>query len=240
MNTSKQDIKRLGTILGVWAHPDDETMSSAGIMLSAIKNGQRVICLTATKGEEGSQDEKKWPKSKLASIREKELTASLKVIGVKEHHWLGFKDGNCRTEDNKGVEIVCKFILKYLPDTILTFGPDGFTGHSDHKAVSAWVTKAVLLTGSSARVYHSAITKEHYLDGLNKLDEKLNIFFELSQPNFIIESEKALIFKLSPKLQEAKYRALKVIPSQTEVMLKAFSKSFICKTLSVEIFAKSK
>ena len=50
----------------------------------------------------------------------------------------------------------------------------------------------------------------------------------------------ALIFKLSPKLQEAKYRALKVIPSQTEVMLKAFSKSFICKTLSVEIFAKSK
>ena len=60
--------------MGVWAHPDDETMSSAGIMLSAIKNGQRVICLTATKGEEGSQDEKKWPKSKLANIREKELS----------------------------------------------------------------------------------------------------------------------------------------------------------------------
>jgi len=34
---SRNDIKMLGTILSVWAHPDDETFSCAGIMAQAIK-----------------------------------------------------------------------------------------------------------------------------------------------------------------------------------------------------------
>ena len=29
------------------------------------------------------------------------------------------------------------------PDTVLTFGPDGMTGHVDHRTVSAWTTSAV-------------------------------------------------------------------------------------------------
>ena len=29
------------------------------------------------------------------------------------------------------------------PDTVLTFGPDGFTGHPDHRTVSAWTDLAV-------------------------------------------------------------------------------------------------
>ena len=28
------------------------------------------------------------------------------------------------------------------PDTVLTFGPDGLTGHRDHRAVSRWTTAA--------------------------------------------------------------------------------------------------
>ena len=39
---SSEDIKRLGTILFVGAHPDDETFTAAGIMAQAVKNGQKV------------------------------------------------------------------------------------------------------------------------------------------------------------------------------------------------------
>lgn len=238
MISSVKDIGMLGSILGVWAHPDDETMSCAGIMATAILNNQKVVCITATKGEQGTQDELRWPKSQLASIRQKELEASLGIIGVKNHHWLGFLDGKCDAKDKKAIEIVSKYILKYQPDTILTFGPDGFTGHSDHKAVNAWVNKAVRLTHSSANVYNTAITKKRYLSGLKILDEKLDIFFNLEEPNFTKEKNCEINFKLSQKLSQIKYKALKAMPSQTEVMLNGFSKDIICSSLSVEQFIK--
>ena len=54
-------MAELGTILGVWAHPDDETYLTAGLMARAADDGERVVCVTATKGEGGSWDEKRWP-----------------------------------------------------------------------------------------------------------------------------------------------------------------------------------
>ena len=47
------DVRSLGTILGVWAHPDDEAYLSAALMALAVQNGQRVVCVTATRGELG-------------------------------------------------------------------------------------------------------------------------------------------------------------------------------------------
>jgi LmbE family N-acetylglucosaminyl deacetylase len=37
-----------GTILSIWAHPDDETYLAGGVMAAASANGQRVVCVTAT------------------------------------------------------------------------------------------------------------------------------------------------------------------------------------------------
>jgi LmbE family N-acetylglucosaminyl deacetylase len=45
-----------GTVPGVWAHPDDETHPSAGSMVRAVRDGPRVVCVTATRGEDGSMD----------------------------------------------------------------------------------------------------------------------------------------------------------------------------------------
>ena len=48
------DVADLGTILGVWAHPDDDIYLSAGLMAAAVEAGQRVVDVTATRGEGGS------------------------------------------------------------------------------------------------------------------------------------------------------------------------------------------
>jgi len=45
------DAAQLGTVLGIWAHPDDEAFLSAGLMAAARDAGQRVVCVTATLGE---------------------------------------------------------------------------------------------------------------------------------------------------------------------------------------------
>src|SRR4051812_25700340 len=92
---TERDPGRLGTILGVWAHPDDEAYLSAGIMAAAVDAGQRVVCITATRGEAGSLDHERWPPETLAETREKELDACLQLLGVTEHTWLGFPDGGC-------------------------------------------------------------------------------------------------------------------------------------------------
>ena len=77
------DIADLGTILSVWAHPDDETYLCAGIMSAAVDNGQTVVCVTATRGEGGSPDHKKYPPEAMGKVREAELLACLEILGVR-------------------------------------------------------------------------------------------------------------------------------------------------------------
>ena len=61
-------MDELGTILGVWAHPDDEAYLSAGLMARAVRNGSRVVCDTATRGEGESMDEERWPSDRMGEV----------------------------------------------------------------------------------------------------------------------------------------------------------------------------
>ena len=46
--------ERLGTVLAVWAHPDDESFVAGGLLAAASDAGSRIVCLTATRGEHGT------------------------------------------------------------------------------------------------------------------------------------------------------------------------------------------
>ena len=70
----RDDVAALGTILGVWSHPDDEAYLSGGLMALARDNGQRVVCVTATRGERGTPDPVAWPPERLAEERTRENT----------------------------------------------------------------------------------------------------------------------------------------------------------------------
>jgi LmbE family N-acetylglucosaminyl deacetylase len=132
-----------GTVLGVWAHPDDECYLSAGLMARAARQGERVVCVTATFGELGVTDESRWPADRLADIRRDELANSLAILGVDEHHWLGLPDGGCADADDEAVvRKIAAIIAATQPRIVVTFGPDGITDHPDHKAVGAWTTEA--------------------------------------------------------------------------------------------------
>jgi LmbE family N-acetylglucosaminyl deacetylase len=133
----------VGTILGVWAHPDDEAYLSAGLMALARRHGRRVVVVTATAGERGTDDPISWPPVRLARRRRREMAASMAAIGVHEHRWLGYSDGACEEADESdAIATIGAIIDEVRPRTIVTFGPDGMTGHPDHRAVSAWATAA--------------------------------------------------------------------------------------------------
>ncbi|GAA1292767.1 hypothetical protein GCM10009609_71880 [Pseudonocardia aurantiaca] len=160
---SSADIARLGTVLGVWAHPDDEAYLSGGLMALERDAGSRVVCVTATRGEGGTPDPLVWPPERLAAERTVELARCLKVLGVTEHHWLGHSDGGCADADPEAaVGRLCELITEVRPQTVLTFGPDGITGHTDHQAVSRWTTAAFERAAPpGARLLYAAVSDRH-------------------------------------------------------------------------------
>src|SRR5439155_3823374 len=110
---------------------------TAGLMAHAVRRGDRVVCVTATRGEEGSWDEERWPTSEMGKVREAELMQSLGILGVNEHHWLDYNDGTCdQVPFEEGVGRVKAIMVDVQPRSVFTFGPDGMTGHPDHKSVS--------------------------------------------------------------------------------------------------------
>lgn len=113
------------------------------IMAQACDAGQRVVCVTATRGEAGSQDEQRWPPAALGALRARELDAALAILGVTEHRFLDYPDGGCAAVDAaEATARVAAAIADVRPDSVLTFGPDGLTGHPDHQAVSRWASAA--------------------------------------------------------------------------------------------------
>jgi LmbE family N-acetylglucosaminyl deacetylase len=155
------DAADLGTVLGIWAHPDDEALLSAGLMAAARDAGHRVVCVTATLGEHGTDDPRHWPPERLAAVRGHEVAASLAALGVSEHHILGITDGTCAEQPPDGVvRRLARIVSDVAPDTIVTFGPDGFTGHEDHQTVSRWATAARATAAPRARLLYATTTAE--------------------------------------------------------------------------------
>src|SRR5436190_24163369 len=90
----------IGSILGIWGHPDDEAWLAAGLMMRAVDAGHRVVCVTATRGEAGFPDDDPRTFDERTAVREAELRASLDIMGVTEHRWLDYGDGLCSGVDD--------------------------------------------------------------------------------------------------------------------------------------------
>jgi LmbE family N-acetylglucosaminyl deacetylase len=206
-------VRTLGTILGVWAHPDDEAYLSAGLMAMATRAGSRVVCVTATRGELGSMDIDRWPLDTLAEVRTVEMAASLDILGVTEHHWLDYPDGACaHIPEGNAIGRLAELISSVQPDTVVTFGPDGMTGHLDHQTVSDWTTKAfVQAADPGARLYYATKTAE-FDDRFTPVPAHRMAFGEGSPRTPEVETD--LAFRLSDEILDLKVGALQAQVSQ--------------------------
>jgi LmbE family N-acetylglucosaminyl deacetylase len=226
----------LGTLLGVWAHPDDEAYLSAGLMARAVGAGSRVVCVTATRGEGGSMDEGKWPPERMAEVRTAELERSLEILGVTEHHWLDLPDVDMQTGlPESGYGRVRDLVAEVRPDTILTFGPEGMTGHEAHKDVSRWATQALLEAGpSGSRVLYACVTPE-WADEFLPIWEPFNVFLP-GTPHVVPREELAVHYELPPDILETKVNAINAHVSQIEAILEAVGDDVWWKEMSLEAF----
>jgi LmbE family N-acetylglucosaminyl deacetylase len=210
----------LGTVLGVWAHPDDETYLSAGLMALARRAGHRVVCATATLGEHGTGDPDRWPPDRLRRVRDAELAAALAAVGVTERRTLALEDGTLAAVDPAaGAARVSALLADVRPDTIVTFGPDGLTGHPDHRAVARWVLAAWRRAGAGPRLLQ-ATTTARFARTFADIHARLPVFGP-GLPRRTPDDRLALRVALDDELADRKLAALRAHASQVGPLIAA-------------------
>lgn len=132
------------TFLCILAHPDDESFGPAGLIRDLHERGARTVLVTATRGEAGSPGEPPLTAAEtLADFRSAELRAACGILGVDRLVLWEYPDGRLREiEPNLLREQIFAVISEEQPAAVLTFGPDGITGHPDHQVISGLATQA--------------------------------------------------------------------------------------------------
>ena len=137
------------TLMTVHAHPDDETISTGGVMAKSVAEGRRVILVTGTRGEQGEIVVKEMDTPlnhrKLGEIRAAELEAAMAELGVTEWENLGFRDSDMmgrpgnddprtfwQADLDEAAGRLTWLVRRYRPDVMTTYNSFGGYGHPDH------------------------------------------------------------------------------------------------------------
>lgn len=132
-------------VVAIFAHPDDERI--IGPLLSRLaREGRETHLVIATDGAKGVRDFAKIPAgAELAAARVKEANCAATRLGVRRLHLLGLPDGGLASFDELGKlrSGLAAIIDSLKPAAIITFGPEGGTGHPDHRLVGNVATQIV-------------------------------------------------------------------------------------------------
>ncbi len=137
------------SLLFCFAHPDDETFLAAGIASMYREQGVQLALATATLGEAGKcGDPPVCSRDELPAVRERELRAAARLLGLGEPVLLGYRDR--QLADAPPMEIRQKLVAvirSRRPQVVVTFDPNGSNGHPDHVAISRFTSDAVAAAG---------------------------------------------------------------------------------------------
>jgi len=169
-------------MLAVFAHPDDE--GAIAQLLTKYSKSHKVYIIIATDGRYGTKPG--FPTGDtLVKIREAESTCACQKMGIEPPIFLGYTDGfdtrigvgEYFTQSKEMKVKLTEKIKELNPDIIITFGPDGDTGHSDHRMISNMTTEIILKEGWVKKypLYYLAWTiredeKFKMIGGLNTID----------------------------------------------------------------------
>ncbi|MFF7212944.1 PIG-L deacetylase family protein [Streptomyces sp. NPDC008238] len=118
------------SLLGVFAHPDDESLSAGGVLARSAAAGARTAVVTAT-----------WAAD---TARAAELADALRILGAGEPRMLGYADARvpasapgsprfCDAPLDEAVRRLVAHIREFRPDVVVTHDAHGgLPGHPDH------------------------------------------------------------------------------------------------------------
>lgn len=163
----------MSTLVCFHAHPDDEAISTGGLMALAAKAGHRVVLICATRGEQGEPQEGVLDDGEeLWQRRVVELAHATNILGADEPLLLGYEDSGMMgepTNDNPACfwqadhdEAVGRLaaLLRDLDADVLTIYDEiGGYGHPDHLRVHTVGKAAAELLGIE-HVYEATMNRD--------------------------------------------------------------------------------
>jgi LmbE family N-acetylglucosaminyl deacetylase len=131
-------------MLLVMAHPDDESFATGGTVAKYVGVGWRADLVCATRGEAGTSGPYEGVTGDaLGEIRQKELEKAGVILGLSSVTFLGYRDGTLSDEHAGELEDkIFQYMIKEIPDCILTYDTTGISNHPDHIKVCYATTYA--------------------------------------------------------------------------------------------------
>ena len=150
-------------LLGVFAHPDDESFAVGGVFRMYADAGIRVALVCATRGEGGEiSDPALATPDTLGQTRERELRDACALLGVSDLTFLDYRDGTlAQAPREEAVGRLVRQIRRLRPQVVVTFDANGGYGHTDHIAIHQITNQAFEQAGDPA------CYPEQLVDGLS-------------------------------------------------------------------------
>ncbi|MEU6699536.1 PIG-L family deacetylase [Pseudonocardia sp. NPDC046786] len=184
----------MGTLVSFHAHPDDESIGTAGTLAKAAALGHRVVLVFATRGELGEPvpgvlaDGEQLPVRRSAECHE-----SARVLGVSRVEFLGYVDSGMMGEPSNdapycfwqaSVEHAARRLALILEeeeaDVLTTYDDNGGYGHPDHIQVHRVGARAGELAGVPV-VAQNTTNRDWLLRGMRGLQKERGADFELPE-----------------------------------------------------------
>jgi LmbE family N-acetylglucosaminyl deacetylase len=158
---SQGNISQGKTVMAIFAHPDDEAIALP-LMAKYAREGADVRLVIATDGQKGVQPHTNIPAGKpLAQARAKETLCTTDTLNIAPPVLLNYVDGELNKRENlyQLNQDIARLFSEVKPDVVITWGPDGGYGHSDHRLVGSAVTAIFQQGGESwpEMVFYPAI-----------------------------------------------------------------------------------
>ncbi len=197
-------------LLAVHAHPDDEVITTGGVLARAVAHGHRAKVVTCTDGRRGEivgqgMDAAEI-RPRLVEVRAGELADALAALGVTEHEYLGYHDSGMMGLDSnfdpacfwqadmhEAVGKVVRIIREFKPSVVVTYDAFGGYGHPDHiqtHRVTLLAVEAAAMTSMYPEAGPGWRTPKLYFSSLPKssIARANQMFAELGLPSPFGES----------------------------------------------------
>ncbi len=191
----------MATLVSFHAHPDDESIATAGTMAKAKALGHRVVLVVATRGELGEPVPGVLEEGESLSVRRTaETYESARVLGVDRIEFLGYVDSGmagtptseapwsfAQTPVDQAAARLAVILGEEQADVLTTYDDNGAYGHPDHIQVHRVGARAAELLGLE-QVFQQTINRTELLEGSAAMGDSLPEGIELpdfsAQPDF--------------------------------------------------------
>lgn len=126
----------MSKLLGIFAHPDDESFAAGGTIAKYVKAGWQVDLVCATHGDVAKpEDDPRLLKPQ--DIRKKEIEKAAAELGVTSIIFLDYAEGHVSSEAPGEIEDkLATILVEQKPDVIITMEPNGMSNNPDHIKLS--------------------------------------------------------------------------------------------------------